>query len=88
MLTTWQGRPGARICLVWCQGHALAAGDALDGEPAYGCLSGSPLRLPPEFRIHSYNCLRLHPIQATCECVDDVSTRMTLMPFEPLEVVR
>ena len=87
-LTTWQGKQGPRICLVWRQGHADAVGDALDGEPIHRDLPGSPLRLAPEFRIHSYDCPRHHPIHANCECVDGVWTRTTLMPFEAPEAVR
>jgi len=87
-LSIWQGKQGPRICLVWRQGHADPVGDALDGEPVYRHLPGSPLHLPPEFRIHSYDCPRHYPIHATCECVDGVWTGTTLMPFEPREAIR
>jgi hypothetical protein len=87
-LTTWQGKQGPRICLVWRQGHADAVGDALDGEPIYRDLPGSPLRLPPEFRIHSYDCPRHHPIHANCECADGMWIRTTLPPFEAQEADR
>lgn len=87
-LTSWQGKQGPRICLVWRQGHADAVGDALDGEPIYRDLPGRPLRLPLEFRIYSYDCPQHYPIHANCECVDGVWTRTTLMPVGPPEAVR
>ena len=87
-LEEWQGKQGPRSCLVFRQGSSDAIGTALDGEHDYRELYGPPLQLPPEFRIHSYDCLRHYPIYATCECVDGVWTGTTLMPFEPPEAVR
>lgn len=87
-LTTWQGKQGPRISLIWRQGHADAVGDALDEDPIYRDLPGSELRLPPEFRIDSCDCLRHYPIHATCKCVNGVWTRTTLVPFEPREARR
>ncbi len=74
-LRNWQGKEGPRLCLVFRQGQFDAIGTVLDGWPVYRKLYGGPVRLPPVFHIHSYDCRRHGRIRARCTSDEGTWTR-------------
>jgi hypothetical protein len=70
-VSTWQGKDGPNLLVVWRQGEPHPIDHPVDEECRLDPASLAELALPPEFVIFGW-CDRGHRLSARCRAIDGV----------------